>query len=199
MAKRKLEVFQTPVGTLLWPWINDPDTRYHKDGGIFQAKISLDFEDPETQSLIAQAERVRDAHFAGLDPQKCGDYRKKDVYELEYTMPDKDATDEEKKEFVPEPTGNILIKAKLHKIVRPQNKDPFEQRVIIVDKDEAPLEEQVWMGTKARLKGQLYPWDAGMQRLVGVTFRLRSVQVIDLVTGTGSQWGSFGDTPNDVE
>lgn len=189
--KKRPEIFQTPLGELVFPWLNEPDTRYNKDGGTYQTLISI----PETecQDLVAQLERIRDAEFATLDPQKAQSYSKKDVFELEFTRPPKDATEEEKEAFVPEPTGNYLFKTKMYKIVRPKNKDAFEQSPILIDRDESAVTVPIWGGTKARIRGQVVPWQNAAQKQVGVTLRLKAVQVFELVTGEGSVFSQFED------
>jgi hypothetical protein len=187
--KRKpLEIFQTPVGELLYPWLNEADTRYTPTG-VFQTKLRLSFE--QAQDLIAQMERIRDAKFAELDPQKSATYSKKDVYDVVFTEPPEGATEEEKAAFVPEPTDFVEFKCKLNKVVQPKEGDAFEQSVILIDKDEQPLTVNVWSGSKARIRGQVVPWANAAQKQVGVTLRMKAVQVIDLVTGEGSSWGQF--------
>ena len=187
--KRKpLEIFQTTVGELNYPWLNEADTRYNPTG-VFQTKIKISFD--QAQDLIAQMERVRDAKFAELDPQKSATYSKKDVYEVVFTQPADDATEEEKESFVPEPTDFVEFKCKLNKVVTPQEGEPFTQSVILIDSDEAPLTLPIWSGTKARIRGQIVPWANAAQKQVGVTLRMKAVQVVDLVTGEGSSWGNF--------
>lgn len=183
-----LEIFQTPLGVLNYPWINKPDTRYNPTG-TFQTKISVPLE--QAQDLIAQLERVRDAEFAKLDPQKSATYSKKDVYEVEFSQPAADATDEEKEAFVPEPTGNVVFKAKLNAVVQPKEGDAFNQSVIIIDGDEVPVTLPVWSGTKGMIRGQVVPWSNAAQKQTGVTLRMKAVKVLELVTGEGSSWGDF--------
>jgi hypothetical protein len=183
-----LEIFQTPVAELVYPWVNEPDTRYNPTG-VFQTKFRLPF--AQAQELIAQAERIRDAEFAKLDPQKAATYSKKDVYEVVFTQPPADATDEEKASFIPEPTDEVEFKAKLNAVVTPKEGDPFNQSVILIDKDEVPVTLPVWGGTKGMLRGQLVPWGNAAQKQVGVTLRLKAIKVLELVTGEGSSWGKF--------
>lgn len=183
-----LEIFQTNLVELNYPWINEPDTRYNPTG-VFQTKMIQSFE--SAQDLIAQMEKIREAEFAKLDPQKAASYSKKDVYEVVFTQPPVDATDEEKDAFVPEPTDNVEFKAKLNAVVQPKEGDPFTQSVIIIDADEAPVTLPVWSGTKAYVRGQVVPWTNAAQKQVGVTLRMKAVKVMELVTGEGSTWGKF--------
>jgi hypothetical protein len=170
--------------------LNDPDTRYNSTG-VFQTKIRVPFE--AAQELIAQMERIRDDEFAKLDPQKAARFSKKDVYEVVFTAPPEDATDEEKEAFVPEPTDFVEFKCKLNRVVTPKEGDPFNQTVILVDKDEVPMSDAVWSGSTARIRGQIIPWSNAAQKQTGVTLRMKAVQVIDLVTGEGSTWGTGWD------
>jgi hypothetical protein len=187
-ARRQLEVFQTPLGVLNYPWVNKPDTRYNPTG-VFQTKISVPLE--QAQDLIAQMERIRDDEFAKLDPQKSATFTKKDVYELEFSQPDADATEAEKEAFVPEPTGNVIFKAKLNAVVTPTEGDAFTQTVILIDGDEAPVTLPIWSGSKAMIRGQVVPWSNAAQKQTGVTLRMKAVKVLELVTGEGSTWGDF--------
>lgn len=187
--KRKpLEIFQTPLGVLNYPWISTPDVKYDPTG-VFRTQLIIPFD--QSQDLIARMEKIRDDEFAKLDTQKSATFTKKDVYEVEFTQPDKDATDAEKAVFVSEPTDNVVFRAKLKKVVTPKEGEPFEQAPIIIDGDEVPITLDVWSGSKAILRGQLVPWTNAAQKEVGVTLRMRAVKVLDLVTGEGSTWGAF--------
>lgn len=188
--KPKLEVFETPLGELKYPWLQEADTRFNKEG-TFQTKIRIPFE--QAQDLISQAERIRDAEFAKLDTQKSATYTKKDVYEVVFTEPPEDATDEEKEAFVPEPTDLVEFRCKLNRIIHPKEGDPIELSVIVIDRDEQPVALPVWSGSKARIRGQIRPWSNAAQKQVGVTLNMRAVMIYELVTGEGSSWGKFSD------
>lgn len=178
MSKRApLEVFVTPAGELQYPHITRPDTRYVTTG-VYQTKIAIDLED--AQDLIALAEKVANDEFAKIDTAKSANYTIKPVYDLEF-------------DEAGEPTGRALFKCKLNAVVTPREGEPFNQTVSIVDEDEQPLDAAVWGGTTAQIKGQLFPWVNAAQKQVGVTFRMRGVKVLDLVTGGESAWGSGFD------
>lgn len=178
MSKRQpLEVFVTPVGELKYPHITRPDTRYVTTG-VYQTKICIDLED--AQELIALAEKVVNDEFARIDTQKSADYTIKPVFEPEYNEEG-------------EPTGRVEFKCKLNAVVTPREGEPFNQTVSVVDENEVPLTESVWGGSMAQIKGQLFPWVNAAQKQVGVTFRMRGVKVLDLVTGGESQWNTGFD------
>ncbi len=174
--KPNFEVFTTPVGELVYPWVSRPDVRYDPDG-VFQTKLLLPFEG--AQELIAKLEGVRSDFVATLDVAKQKTYNVAPVFE--------DELDEEGEE-----TGNVLIKVKLKALVTPREGDPFTQAPVIINaEDGSKVEEPVYGGTMAKLKGQIVPYTNAASKLAGVTLRLRAVQVHELVTGTGSGGGAF--------
>ncbi len=174
--KPNYNVFTTPVGELVYPWVTKADVRYEPDG-VYQTKLLLPFEG--AQELIATLEGVLNGFIETLDVAKQASYNAAPVYEEE--------VDEEGQE-----TGNILIKFKLKALVTPREGDPFTQApVIIYAQDGSKVEEPVYGGTIARLKGQIVPYTNAAAKVAGVTLRLRAVQVHELVTGTGSGGGAF--------
>jgi len=174
--KPNYEVFTTPVGELVYPWVTKPDVRYDPDG-VYQTKLLLPFEG--AQELIARLEGVRNSFTETLDVAKQKSYNPVAVYEEEL--------DEEGAE-----TGNVLIKFKLKALVTPREGDAFEQKPVVINaEDGAAIEQPVYGGTMARLKGQIVPYTNAMSKTVGVTLRLRAIQVHELVTGNGTGGGAF--------
>jgi len=176
--KPMFEVFTTPVGELVFPWITKADTRYDPDG-LFQTKILLPFEG--AQELIAKLEGTLADYVGTLDIKKQKSYTQTPVFQ-----PELDEDGEE--------TGNVLFKAKLKATVTPREGDPFHQTPVVVDAaDGTAVTEPVYGGTMAKLKGQIVPYTNAASQVVGVTLRLRSVQVHELVTGTGGAGAFWSD------
>jgi hypothetical protein len=192
-----LEAFTSPIGSAVFPWITKADTRFNAEG-VFKTQISVPFED--AQAFIVKLEKARDDFIATLDPQKQASFNAVPVYEEEYTRPDfpADATDAEKdairKDFVPEPTGNVLFKFKLNARVTPRDetKDAFDQKPIVVSaEDGAAVDKPVYMGSVIRIKGQIAPYTNAMSKSAGVTLRMKAVQVLELVSGGSGEGSSF--------
>lgn len=170
------EVFTTPVGELVYPWLTKADTRYDPDG-LFQTKLLLPFEMAETQEFIAKLEGVLNDFYQTLDAAKQKTYNIRPVYE--------DELDDEGN-----PTGNVLFKFKLRAKVTNKEGETFEQSpTCVFAEDGAAVEAPIYGGTMARIKGQIVPYTTAAQKLVGVTLRPRAVQVHELVTGSGG--GAF--------
>lgn len=192
MADRsKFQVVVTPAGEAVFPWLNEPDTRYKQEG---EYHVNLSIPEKQAQPLVERLEGILNTFISSeltaaqrraLVPQK--------VFSEEYTRPPKDASDKVKAEWEGEPTGNLLFKFKMKAIVTPKNKPPFEQKpVIVFAEDGSAVEEPVYSGSTIRIKGQVVPYVNAAAGAVGVSLRLKSVQVIDLVTGSGdAYWTDF--------
>lgn len=174
--KPNLDVFTTPVGELVYPWLSKPDTRYDPDG-VYQTKLLLPFE--MAQELIAKLEKVRNDFTHSLDTAKQNTYNPADVYEDEL---DDEGT----------ATGNVLFRFKLKSTVTPREGDAFTQSpVLVYAEDGSAVESPIYGGTMAKLKGQIVPYALASAKSIGVTLRFRSVQVHELVTADGSGGGAF--------
>lgn len=178
--KPNFDVFTTPVGELVYPWITKADTRYDPEG-VFQTKLLMPL--PNAQDLIAKLEKALHDFIATLDTTKQQTYRVNDVFE------------EERSEDG-ELTGNVLFKVKLKAHVTPREGDAFSQQPVVVMADDgSAVTSPVYGGTMAKLKGQIVPYTNAAQKVAGVTLRLRAVQVHELVSGTsdgGAFWSDFG-------
>lgn len=194
----KLETFITPVATAVYPSITAPDTRFDPDGVY---KVSLSLEPEVAQGLVAKLDKAMTDFIGTLDPVKAQSATKMPVFEDEYTRPEfpPNATDDEKEAikaaFVPEPTGNIIVKTKLKAKVQPKNGEAFTQSPVVVDAATgAAVEEHVGFGSKIRVKGQIAPYYNPMSKQVGLSLRMKAVQVVELVESGGdgaAYWTDF--------
>lgn len=179
--KPNFEVFTTPVGELVYPWLSRADTRYEPEG-IFQTKLLLPFDG--AQELIARLEGVRSDFIQTLDVKDQKKLEPADVWEYEQ---DESGDD----------TGNVLLRFKLKQRITPKSGDPFTQAPVLVDAATGEaITQPIYGGTMARLKGQIVPYTNAASKSVGVTLRLRAVQVHELVSGSGEAgafWSDFGD------
>ena len=175
--KPNFEIFTTPVGELVYPWLSRADTRYDPDG-VYQTKLLLPFEFEGTQALIGKLDQVLTDFVGSLEVKQQKTLIRAAVFESEL---DNDG----------EETDNVLFRFKLKQNVHPKDGDSFEQTPILVDaEDGAAITAPIYGGTMARLKGQIVPYTNAASKAVGVTLRLRSVQVHELVSGS-SDGGIF--------
>lgn len=196
------QAITTPAGTAVFPWITKADTE-HDAAGVYHTDLSIPFED--AQETIAKLEKVRADFIATLPVAKQKALVARPVYFEELTRPDypQDSTPEQKKAlrdaWEGEPTGNVLLRFKLKASVTPRDGDPFTQAPTVVDAATGEkIEKPVYNGSIIRIKGQIVPYTNAATGVVGVTLRMKAVQVIDLVSGGdgGSFWTDFDNDPS---
>lgn len=163
MKKRYLR-FTTPVGTALWPHLNEPDTKFDKDGS-YSVNLVLDKE--QTENIKEKLAGVLEEFIASGESKT----KKK------APMPIKEDKDQDGK-----PTGNYQIKFKLRAVGQSRG-ERWEQRPALFDSQGQPLTEQIGNGSKIKVGAEVVPYSTAMAG-TGVTLRLKAVQVIEL-SGSG--------------
>lgn len=196
--KPRYEAFTSPVGEAVFPWITKADTEYSATG-VFKTDLSVPFE--AAQDFIAKLEKARADFIATLPIGKQESLTPRPVYFDEYTRPEypEDATDDEKKAlrdaWVGEPTGNVLFRFKLNAHVDTDD-GGFDQAPVVVDAASGEkVTDAVFGGSVIRVRGQIVPYTNNAAATVGVTLRMKAVQVIEIVSGggDGSFWTDFGN------
>jgi len=196
MAKRPtLQAFLSPSGEAVWPWITRADTEHDK-AGVFHTDLSVPFE--EAQEFIATLEKARDAFIQTLPVNKQKSLTPKAVYFEELTRPEypEESTKEERAAIRDawdgEPTGNVVFRFKLKNNVTTKDGETFTQTPVVVDdKTGEDIEGAVFGGSIIRVKGQIVPYKNDAAGIVGVTLRMKSVFVIELVGGESGDGGTF--------
>lgn len=199
MATRTYETFVTPAGEAVFPWVTKADTQ-HDAAGIYHVDLSVPFE--AAQDFIAKLERVRDEFVTTLPAAKQKSLIPRPVYIDELTRPDypEDATDEERaairEAWEGEPTGNVIFRCKMKAKFSNAEGEVFEQSPIVVHADTGErVTEPVYGGSIMKVKGQIVPYTNAASGMVGVTLRMKAVQVIELVSGGGGTgyWTDFDE------
>jgi hypothetical protein len=201
--KKQLEAFTSPIGEAIYPWISKADTK-HDAAGVFHTDLSVPFE--AADAFIAKLEKVRNDFKATLPVNKQGALTDKPVYEQEYSRPvykEGMAPEEKaavKSAHVPELTGNVLFRFKLKNNVTTGAGETFTQTPIVVNAaDGEKVEGPVYMGSIIRVRGQIVPYTNSMSGVVGITLRMKAVQVIEQVGGSGGGSSFWTDGFNDEE
>lgn len=191
----------TPVGTLVYPKLNTPDTKFKADGE-YQGKIRLSAEDSEKVIAlyekelkaywpIAKAELEQKVKDATTGPAKAK--AKKALEEMkEADRPFKPAYDDDGNE-----TGEYEFNFKSPASFLKDKGKTTEKKVPIkldfFDAKGKPLKvvPEIWGGTSACVAGELRPFS--MPIGVGLSLRLKAVQIIELQSAGGARnAGSYG-------
>jgi len=199
--KYKYELFTSPAGEAVYPWLSQADTK-HVPTGVYKTDLSVPAD--IAQPFIQKLERVRDEFISTLPVNKQRTLTPKPVYRDETTRPDipEGATKEEKdaiwQTFQPEPTGNVLFRFKMNKVVQLNDLESFTQEPVIVNvSDGSAVTGPIYGGSIIRVKGQIVPYPNASQGVVGISLRMKSVGVLELKTGGGGEagvWTDFSDS-----
>ena len=156
----------TPEGTAVYPHLNEPDTKFNADGE-YSTKLSVSSE--TANSLI----EVLESFYEEAYKDHCKEQNKQKL--KKHNHPWTEETDEDGND-----TGNVVFKFKM----KAKTRTGIVMRPILVDSETKPLENKIGSGSKLKVSFEARSWYVPALG-VGVTLRLRGVQVINLVEWTG--------------
>ncbi len=167
MAKQKYPIKVSPAGTLKYPRLFKPDTKF-KAEGEYSTKLLVPEE--EAKPFIEELMAIHKEEYA----KACAANKKKALKQA--PLPWKPEVNDDGEE-----TGNIEFKTSLKAKVTPKKGDPFEQRPQVIDakKHKVPASTRVGGGTKAKIAMEVYPWFTAALGF-GITLRLKAVQILEL-------------------
>lgn len=209
MAKQndRLEVsIVTPRGVAIYPKLNKPDTKFYADG-VYETKLK--FDPDATDGVIgkktaswADIKAAIDANQEEFLKAKKAELAKgdgkaknkaKSIESIEWGV-EPDVNDEG------EETGLIVVKAKMKasgKSKKDGSKWERSPRLFDAKGKLMPADKAIWGGSTLKVAGKVVPYYNAKDNVVGSTFYLEGVQVIDLVSGGGRDAGSMGFVEED--
>ena len=167
MQRKKNIRITTPTGVAQWPRLNEPDTKFDKDG-VYSVSLRLPKDD--ATELVSTISNVL---YEFVDELSKGKKKSPKLAPL----PIKDVTDAEDN-----PTGEVEIRFKM-RAVGGSGSDRWEQRPALFDSAGKPMSETIGGGSRIKIGAEVVPYNTAMAG-AGVTLRLKAVQVIELVEYT---------------
>jgi len=156
---------RSPLGTAIWPKLNEPDTRF-KEHGEYSVKLAVPQE--EAESFISQLkEFYQDGYSAELKKQNKAKLKVAN-------MPWSDQEDDQGN-----PTGMVEFKFKANAKYK-YDDQMVENRVLLFDAKKQRCTARIGAGSKLKVAFEPYVWFVSSMGC-GMTLRLKAVQVIDLV------------------
>ncbi len=185
MAKAKNPMFTTPAGIAVYPWLNKPDTQFDADG-VYKVDLKMPVEDG--QELIAMIDKAIKEQFQAKlkEITKPKDKKALCTKHKPYEMVEDDDGNE---------TGEVLFKFRMNAVVRPKDKEPWEQRPKVFDASRKELKPspRIFGGSTLKVAFQINPYYAANDKSASVSLRLVAVQIIELVEGGASaEYYGFG-------
>jgi len=183
MSKKNTNII-TPAGIAKWCHVSVPNTK-HVAEGEYSVDLALEGEDAEKlKALLDEA-----AEQAKQDALKNNPKEKGLILKAEVTTGYTAEIDGE----TGEPTGRTLFRFKNKAKGMKKDKTPFEVTIGIFDAKGKPMKGvKVGFGSKMKVSFEIVPfWSKGLKK-VGVSLRLKAVQILDLKQYGGGDASSYG-------
>ena len=163
----------TPLGTAVYPHLNEPDTKFEEDG-IYSTTLKIEADVAE--SMIEKLETLYIAEYEKF----CKEKKKPKLKQAD--RPWTEEYDDEGNE-----TGNYLFRFKM----KAKTRKGIELRPVLFDSKCQPLHENIGGGSKMKVSYEPTCWLVPSLG-VGISLRLRGVQVLELVEYGGASASSLG-------
>lgn len=168
--KTSYDRITSPRGKAMYPFLSKPDTKFDSDG-VYRLNLIVSGE--EGESFVETLTHLHDNHYDRYCEKEGSGIKKGGI-------PVKPVVDDDGEE-----TGDYEIRFKL-KAVGKSNDKTWEQRPVVYDSKTTPIPSNVLSsmsignGSECKVGFEVVPYYTGMAGM-GLSLRLRSVQIIDLV------------------
>ena len=158
-------------GTALWAKVFEPDCKWNPLGDY---SINLQMPVADSVEMSEKLDQIVQAKFKEAieeDPRLKNTLTTQDVCQVVY---DRDTGDD---------TGNVEFKFKLKSKVQKRDGSYYEQQPAVLDAKKVPINSDTLIGngSKVKVAFEPVPYVLAATKKVGVSLRLKAVQVIDLV------------------
>lgn len=217
MSSKKVErpglAFVTPVGTFVYPRLHEPDTKWKAEGEysvrlrmpgdaegflVTNGKVT---ERLTLEEIVGRLEKIRDDFFKekkrelttiaqGPDKRKA-----KRAAEALKKLSVRDTIFAEYEDEDGEPTGEVVFRARMIASgVSKKTGKPWKRTPAVFDAKKKLLKPvpPIFGGTEGKLAVFAAPYYAANDNVVGITFYLEGVQILNLVKGGERDAGSMG-------
>ena len=172
--------YTSPFGKAIYPHLNSPDVKFKAEG---EYHLKLELGDKDAKEVLKVINETLDN---ALEDEKKNS-KKKNVTKSSHISYKKE-------------DGKHIFSFKMKaKGFNKKNGEAFTQKPALFDNELKPLDPdlQIWGGSNLRVSYTPYGWYKQQLGGAGVTLRLKSVQVKDLVQGSSSNGGGHGFTKTD--
>lgn len=169
-------------GKALWAKVFEPDTKFVPEG---EYSVSVVIPEAEAANVCEQLEEIINDKLSEVV---------KDNPKLKTVLSTRSPFEKEVDEAGTE-TGNLIFKTKTKARIKSRDGKVYEQNVAVVDAKRTPMDGSTLIGNGSTIKVAFEPFSYMMQstKQVGVTLRLKAVQVIDLVEYGNSTTSIFDE------
>lgn len=195
--KQKTIHITTPVGTAGYPNFVVPDTKFVA-GGVYKTDWIGDMADPKVVAILAQIDKASDEGFEAAKEQLATELAEaktaKDKAKVQALIDNvtRHAPYEEVTDDANEPTGEVKLAMKMNATITKKDGTVIKQKPALFDAKGKPANCNPWSGSRIATRFEMVPYYMKSTGLAGVTLRLKSAQVVELVSGSGGSAASQG-------
>jgi hypothetical protein len=170
-------------GTALWAKVFEPDTKFNPLGDY---SINLQMPEADAAQMCEKLEGLVQEEFAKAIKEKPPLKNSLSTQDVMSPVYDRDTGDA---------TGNVEFKFKLKAKVQRRDGGYYEQAPAVLDSKKTPMSNKTLIGNGSRVKVAFepYPYVMLSTKKVGVSLRLKAVQVLDLVEYGNSATSVFDE------
>lgn len=175
--KQKYEKVVTPKGVGRYCWLTKPDTRFDSDG-VYRTDLIISKED--AKDFIKKIKEATDRKKAEVSAE-LKKKKKKAAFNIHY--PFEDEVDDDGNE-----TGNIVFKFSQNATRKTKDGDTVSVVIPIFDAKGKQIKKPVsiYSGSVLKLCCILSPYYIPATKMLGVSLKLKAVQIIELVEADSS-------------
>jgi hypothetical protein len=183
----KNQIYVSPSGKSGFSHIVKPNTRFKADG---EFSIDLILEGQEAEDFKAKLDDLAKTAIASMiDNEKDAKKRKALQSYATYT-PYKQNTDKEGEDIA----GEWVFKFKNAAKGKRRDQTTFEVTIPVVDAKKQPIPDvKLGRGSTVKVAFEFFPYAAAATKTVGISLRLKAVQVLDLKTFGPAGADAFGE------
>jgi hypothetical protein len=190
MKSNKKPQLLTPRGVAIYPHLNTPDTKW-KAEGEFKTRLAFDGDDAEVLAFMGQLYDLRDAKFNEITSALIADKKVARAKEIKKA----DVLRAELDESTGEETGRLIATVSMrHKVTSRKDGQVYLLKPLYYNAKRVELLNPPRIGGGSLLRCFVEP-DAYMNesnKTVGVSLRLKAIQIIKLVSGGQRSAEAFG-------
>lgn len=176
----KPTIANTPRGVAVFPKLATPDTKFNPEGDYkITVRLPLDVAEPMINAIDEMRSAAMAAAKKNLDKVKAAKLKLAD-------LPCKKTIDKEGNE-----TGEYEFSFKMKALVKKSDGSTKTQKPIVVDAKKKPCSADLWGGSEVIVNYAMAPFYVPALG-VGVSLRLRGVQVLKMVQGGANADAMFG-------
>ena len=188
MAKQKFEKLTTPKGRAQFPHLNRPDTKFNENG---EYKVDVIMAAKDAEEFCRKIDDLTEEHWNNVMNKASA----KDKKKLKKHYPYEEVLDEETEEA----TGQIKIKTKCNAQITKEDGTVIQLAPKLFDKAGREISEDKYirMGSLLRCNVDCVPYKVSATSHVGISLRLKAVQVLEFAEGGRAEDYGFETEPDD--